>query len=135
MISLLSLSVSLAYIDSLLSGFWIYIYTFIHSFTLVVCFGEDWSLTECRWSGQYDWKSPFVIVLSRIDVIHSWWIGMENVIIVSVLKFIFCIPIVVLDCFYISKSGRMDGKPTDVGWRVHYLKRNREVDGNRYRSK
>jgi hypothetical protein len=48
-------------------------------------------------------------------MIHGWSIGMENVIIASVLKFIFCIAIVVIDCFYISKSGRVDGKPTDFG--------------------
>jgi hypothetical protein len=38
--SLFSLSVSLAYIGSLLSCFWIYTYTFIHSHWLL-CFGED----------------------------------------------------------------------------------------------
>ncbi len=42
-------------------------------------------------------------------------IGMVNVVIASILKFIFGIPMVVMDCFYISESGRVAGKPTDVG--------------------
>jgi len=42
-------------------------------------------------------------------------IGVDNVVIASVLNFISFIPIVVIDCFYVSKNGRVDGKPTDVG--------------------